>query len=141
MFGDDEEIRSDKDLAEDYRRGMESQDRMIADYQRDNEALRAERDKLRDAIRRAGFEVCQTSGEWMIHDVSEYGKAEEAKSLEVANENVTLTVERNKMLCDMPTAHKRKCRDCGNVAWHADNVTPYVICRKCGSQDTRKVSP
>ena len=55
--------------------------------------------------------------------------------------NVALTVERNKMLCDMPTAHKRKCRDCGNVAWHADSVVPYVNCRKCRSQDTRKVSP
>lgn len=90
MFGDDEDIRSDKDLADDYKAGMERQDRMIADYQKDNTALLA---------------------------------------------------ERNRMLCDMPTAHKRKCRDCGNVAWHADSVVPYVNCRKCKSQDTRKVSP
>ena len=46
MFGDDEEIRSDKDLADDYRAGMERQDRLIADYQRDNEALRQERNGL-----------------------------------------------------------------------------------------------
>jgi ribosomal protein S27AE len=90
MFGDDEAIRSDKDLAEDYRQGMERQDRLIAEYQRDNTAL---------------------------------------------------LVERNKILSDMPTAHKRTCHRCGNVAWHADKVTPYVLCRKCGSQDTRKINP
>lgn len=33
--------------------------------------------------------------------------------------------------------HERKCWDCGNVAQHTDNVTPEVLCRKCGSQDTR----
>lgn len=44
--GDDEYIRSDKDLAEDYRAGMERQDQMIADYQRDNEVLRMERNGL-----------------------------------------------------------------------------------------------
>ena len=46
---------------------------------------------------------------------------------------------RESMLTDMPTINKRKCRTCGNVAWHADNRTPYVLCRKCGSQDTRLV--
>jgi len=34
-------------------------------------------------------------------------------------------------------AHERKCWDCGSVAEHADNVTPEVLCKKCGSQDTR----
>lgn len=33
--------------------------------------------------------------------------------------------------------HTRKCRDCGNVAEHSDNVVPEVLCKKCGSQDTR----
>lgn len=33
--------------------------------------------------------------------------------------------------------HERKCWECGNVAQHADNVTPEVLCKKCGSQDTR----
>ena len=90
MRENDEAIRSYKDLAEDYRSGMETQDRVIAEYQRDNTAL---------------------------------------------------LVERNKMLSDMPTVHKRKCHYCGNIAWHADNITPYVLCRKCGSQDTRKINP
>lgn len=35
--------------------------------------------------------------------------------------------------------HERRCHDCGNVADHEDNVTPYVNCKKCGSQDTRAI--
>jgi hypothetical protein len=35
--------------------------------------------------------------------------------------------------------HVRKCWDCDNVAEHADDVVPYVLCTKCGSQDTRRV--
>lgn len=34
---------------------------------------------------------------------------------------------------------QRKCWDCGNVAMHADNIVPWVLCTKCGSQDTRLV--
>lgn len=37
------------------------------------------------------------------------------------------------------TPCKRKCWNCGNVAEHEDNVTPYVLCSICGSQDTRLV--
>lgn len=40
-----------------------------------------------------------------------------------------------------PTLHKRRCHDCGRVAYHADNKTPHVCCLKCGSQDTRLVRP
>lgn len=32
---------------------------------------------------------------------------------------------------------ERKCWDCGNVAEHNDNIVPHVLCKKCGSQDTR----
>jgi len=39
------------------------------------------------------------------------------------------------------TLNKRRCRDCGRVAYHADNVTPHVCCAKCGSQDTRLIRP
>ena len=39
----------------------------------------------------------------------------------------------------MPDCHYHKCRDCGNTAIHVDSVTPWVLCRKCGSQDTRRV--
>lgn len=34
-------------------------------------------------------------------------------------------------------SHERKCWNCGNIAMHADNVVPWVLCTKCGSQDTR----
>jgi hypothetical protein len=33
--------------------------------------------------------------------------------------------------------HHRKCWACGNIAEHTDNVVPAVLCKKCGSQDTR----
>lgn len=36
-------------------------------------------------------------------------------------------------------SHERKCRSCGNVAVHESDVTPWVLCKKCGSQDTRRV--
>lgn len=35
----------------------------------------------------------------------------------------------------------RKCRDCGNIAYHLDTITPHVLCEKCGSQDTRLIRP
>ena len=34
--------------------------------------------------------------------------------------------------------HERKCWNCGNVSVHTDDVMPEVLCRKCGSQDTRR---
>ena len=37
------------------------------------------------------------------------------------------------------TPCRRKCWECGNVADHEDNITPWVNCKKCGSQDTRLV--
>lgn len=46
--------------------------------------------KLRDAIRRAGFAVCQTSGDWTIHDVSEYAKQEEDRTTEIIMTNIKL---------------------------------------------------
>lgn len=33
--------------------------------------------------------------------------------------------------------HYRKCRMCESVNLHVDNVTPYVKCHNCNSQDTR----
>lgn len=62
--------------------------------------LEAERDKLRDAIRRAGFSVCQTSGDWTIHDVSELGKREQEKTAEVIVENMELSIENQKLRAD-----------------------------------------
>jgi len=42
------------------------------------------------------------------------------------------------ILTDCPSVHQRKCWACGNLAWHAENRIPWVLCRKCGSADTRK---
>lgn len=35
--------------------------------------------------------------------------------------------------------HKRRCWDCHNVAEHLYNFTPEVLCKICGSQDTRLI--
>jgi DNA-directed RNA polymerase subunit RPC12/RpoP len=35
--------------------------------------------------------------------------------------------------------HYRRCWDCGAISLHADNVTPEVLCKRCGSQDTRMI--
>ena len=53
-------------------------------------ALTAERDKLRGAIRLAGFQVMETSGDWSIHDVSEQAKVDEERTAEVIVQNIEL---------------------------------------------------
>lgn len=35
------------------------------------------------------------------------------------------------------TKHIRQCHDCNNIAEHRSNITPSVLCAKCGSRDTR----
>jgi len=35
--------------------------------------------------------------------------------------------------------HFRRCHDCGAINRHLDSVAPEVCCKKCGSQDTRKM--
>ena len=35
--------------------------------------------------------------------------------------------------------HQRRCHDCGDVDWHADERTPKGPCDKCRSWDTRRV--
>ena len=37
-------------------------------------------------------------------------------------------------------SHQRLCWDCGNVAEHKDSITPWVLCGKCGSQNTRRLN-
>lgn len=53
----------------------------------------SEAEKLREAIRDAGFEVMQTSGRWSIHDVSELGIAEQEKTAEIICENIDLGIK------------------------------------------------
>jgi len=71
----------------------------------------AERDKLREAIRDAGFQVMQTSGKWSIHDVSELAKRDEERTAQVILENIELTASRERLraacegLMRLPTNH------------------------------------
>ena len=97
MLENDEAIRSYKDLAEDYKSGIERQDNLI-------KTMRRELDE-KDA------------------------------------EIVRLQTMLDGLILDVPSLHKRRCRTCGNIAWHADNVFPFVVCGKCQSRDTRKITP
>jgi hypothetical protein len=54
MFGDDEDIRSDRDLADDYREGMERQDRLIKTMQAELDRQYAEIVRLRERL----SEIC-----------------------------------------------------------------------------------
>lgn len=56
-----------------------------------------------------------------------------------AGYEVLLANYQNALAIIRDNLHERKCFDCGNVAWHAAKVAPYMNCKKCGSQDTRWV--
>jgi DNA repair exonuclease SbcCD ATPase subunit len=75
--------------------------RMAMKAWRERDEARIERHKLRDAIQRAGFAVCETSGDWMIHDVSEHAKAEEEKVAAVINRNIDLELENERLRADL----------------------------------------
>lgn len=75
------------------------------------EAAMSEAEKLRSAIRRAGFGVCETSGDWTIHDVSEQGKAEEKRTLEVINQNVELECRVKRLETAIKTLRSQKADD------------------------------
>lgn len=62
-----------------------------------------------------------------------------ARDLIVAAERVAELETQNARLQTIVASklHQRKCHDCGEVFWAADSVTPYCLCEKCGSQDTR----
>lgn len=57
------------------------------------ERLKEENEKLRAAIRRAGFAILQASNQWDICDVSEKAKATEAKTTEIIVENIELGIK------------------------------------------------
>jgi hypothetical protein len=39
----------------------------------------------------------------------------------------------------MPDPHQRRCHDCGHVDTYSDSIVPECLCRRCRSQDTRRV--
>ena len=61
--------------------------------------------------------------------------ADEDLVTEIATLSADILAELSAML--PPTLSRRKCRQCGKVAYHADSRTPYVCCGDCGSHDTR----
>jgi ssDNA-binding Zn-finger/Zn-ribbon topoisomerase 1 len=49
-----------------------------------------EAEQLRAAIRAAGFQVMETSGQWSIHDVSQQALADERRTADVIHQNIDL---------------------------------------------------
>ena len=74
MFGDDEDIRSDKDLADDYRAGMERQERMIELMRAELDEKQDERERLRDAIEILRIYSVQTHRYWDASKDHKVGK-------------------------------------------------------------------
>ena len=62
--------------------------------------------------------------------------AERTEVVEIAKHAADLLDSVNETMPD--TIHKRRCHECGWVAYHADRVAPYVCCDRCGSRDTRQ---
>lgn len=52
-------------------------------------------------------------------------------------ENAKLRGTLKELLLAHPDCHWRKCWGCGKKQIHREAVTPGVLCRFCGSQDTR----
>lgn len=52
---------------------------------------KSEATKLRDAIRKAGWAVMETSGEWSIHCVTDAAKKAEEIEMQLINDNIDLT--------------------------------------------------
>lgn len=63
----------------------------------EQDRLRVERDKLRDAIRRYGLQICQTSGDWSLHDLSDLAQQEQARTDEIIVRNIDLESENRKL--------------------------------------------
>lgn len=54
-------------------------------------------EKLREAIKNAGFGIMQTSGVWSIHDVSEHHKKDQERTQEVIMYNIELEIAARKL--------------------------------------------
>ena len=68
--------------------------------------------------------------------VDEIGRLD-GKVARLQAENAKLKTENRELISAMPECCWRKCRDCGGIHIHREAWTPGVLCRVCGSQDTR----
>lgn len=62
----------------------------------------------------------------------------EMSEVEIPRHDLLLLVKMAKIA--MVLLHRRRCHDCGETGYYKDNVTPYVNCWNCGSQDTRRIT-
>ena len=69
--------------------------------QRQIEKLTAEVTKLREAICGYGLTICQTSGDWTLHDLSPAAEQEAAKTAAVISENIDLLLKVQNMEAEL----------------------------------------
>lgn len=62
----------------------------LQESERERKAWQNEAAKLRDAIRRYGLSVMQTSGDWSLHDMGVVAAAEQARVDAIVNQNIDL---------------------------------------------------
>jgi hypothetical protein len=78
------------------------------------EVMRNEVAKLREAIKRAGFAVMQTSGDWSIHDVSKLADQEREKTAAIIARDIELEHALDSLVETIETeglTHSERC-DC-----------------------------
>ena len=78
--------------------------------------------KLRDAIRRYGLQVCQSSGDWTLHDVSDLAKVEQEQTTQVINENIELTLKVRTLEAAIRTHYEQHADD---LCW-MDDIALYA---------------
>ena len=65
------------------------------------------------------------------------GEYDGLDSYALVREILEKTEQIEELISAMPECCWRKCRDCGGIHIHREAWTPGVLCRLCGSQDTR----
>lgn len=124
------------DCAEFYYVGRSLSSRLYAESTREVQNLRDENDQLRNERDRLVAEAkatikaaCDGAPSGVYGSVAEMLTDQHRKELDELRAIIAANL------------HQRKCHDCGHVDYYADCIVPYCICKKCASQDTRKVKP
>ena len=60
-----------------------------------------------------------------------------AENVKLQDENAKLREALKEFILAAPDCGWRKCWNCGKKQIHCEQITPSVLCRDCGSQDTR----
>ena len=79
------------------------------------------------------IEELQSQNKTLAHNVEE--KDMLLENATILNQQLQSVIK--EFVAATPGSCWRKCWGCGKIQIHQDSVTPGVLCRFCGSQDTR----